>query len=137
MPARMRKLTVLLVLALSGCSMSADTSLAEAAVPQFHQMLDAGHFAEIYAAAAPDLKQMTSQKDMVDLLEAIHRKLGDTQSSKRESWRVNYQATGIYVTLVYATQFASGDAAEQFVYHLQDNKALLAGYHVNSKALLK
>jgi len=133
----MRTLAVLLVLGLAGCSMSADTSLADAAVPQFHQMLDAGRFVEIYAGAAEDLKQIVSQKDMVALLEGVHRKLGDTRSAKRASWNVNYQPAGIYVTLTYATQFAAGDATEQFVYHLQDNKALLAGYHINSNALLK
>jgi hypothetical protein len=133
----MRTLAVLLLLGLAGCSMSADTSLADAAVPQFHQMLDAGRFVEIYAAAAQDLKQIVSQQDMVALLEGIHRKLGDTRSAKRASWNVNYQTTGVYVTLVYTTQFAAGAATEQFVYHLQDHKALLAGYHINSNALLK
>jgi hypothetical protein len=133
----MRKLAVLFLLALTGCSMSADTSLADAAVPQFHEMLDTGRFVEIYAAAAQDLKHIVSQKDMVALLEGIHRKLGDTKSAQRKAWNINYQVTGIFVTLTYATQFAEGDATEQFVYHLEDHKALLAGYHINSNALLK
>ena len=40
------------------------------------------------------------------------------------------------MTLQYATTFDGGDAAEQFVYRLGDGKALLAGYHINSLALI-
>jgi len=125
-----------LVAALCGCSMSADTATAEQAVPKFHEQLDAGHFDEIYEQAADDLKKVASQQDFVQLLEAIHRKLGDTKSADKTGWNVNYQTSGSFVTLNYKTVFAEGDAQEQFVFRLQDKAALLVGYHINSTALI-
>ena len=133
-----RKLLVLLlfVLSLAGCSMSADTSSAEEAVPKFHGMLDAARFDDIYAQSADAMKSASSQADFVALLEAVHRKLGNTKSSTKTSWGVNYQTSGTWVTLVYKTVYDSGDAQEQFVFLVKDKSALLAGYHVNSNALI-
>jgi len=133
-----RKLLVLLlfVLVLAGCSASADTSTAEAAVPKFHEMLDAAQFDDIYAQSSDAMKTATSQADLVALLGAVHRKLGNTRSSDRTSWGINYQTSGTWVTLVYKTVYDSGDAQEQFVFLVKDKSALLAGYHVNSNALI-
>jgi opacity protein-like surface antigen len=121
---------------LASCSMSADSRLAEDAVPQFHHALDAGDFDAIYEGSANDLKQAASQKDFLDLLEAVHRKLGLSQSSNRQGWNVNYNTAGTFVTLSFQTTYAEGKASEQFVYRLQDGKALLAGYHISSLALI-
>jgi uncharacterized protein DUF4019 len=132
----MRSLIVFMAVAMAGCSMSADTKLAEQAVPQFHAMLDAGRFDAIYEAASEDLRKATKQDSFVALLEAIHRKLGTTKSSAERNWNVNYQTSGTFVTLDYSTTYAEGDATEQFVYRLKDGKALLAGYHINSTALI-
>jgi hypothetical protein len=132
----MRSLIATMAVTLAGCSMSADTKLAEKAVPRFHEMLDAGQFEAIYEAASEDLRKATRQDSFVALLEAIHRKLGATKSSAERTWNVNYHTSGTFVTLEYSTAYAEGDAAEQFVYRLQDGKALLAGYHINSNALI-
>jgi hypothetical protein len=132
----MRKWIVAIAGVVAGCSMSADTSLAEKAVPNFHNMLDAGQFDAIYAASSEELKHAATREDFVALLDAVHRKLGATKTSERKGWNVNYQTSGTFVTLGYATTYAEGEAAEQFVYRLQDEKALLAGYHVTSNALI-
>ena len=133
-----RSLVVLaaLVAALCGCSMSADTTAAEQAVPKFHEQLDAGQFDEIYVQAGDELRKATTQQDFVALLEAIHRKLGNTKSADKTGWTVNYQTSGSFVTLGYKTIFDGGDAQEQFVFRLQDKTALLVGYHINSTALI-
>ena len=121
---------------LCGCSMSADTALAEQAVPKFHAQLDAGDFDGIYDASATDLKRATTHQDFVAFLEAVHRKLGKIQGSDRTGWNVNYQTSGSFVTLTYKTSFDGGAAEEQFVFRLQDKAALLVGYHINSTALI-
>ena len=126
----------LLVAALGGCSMSADTALAEQAVPKFHEQLDAGSFDAIYDASGDALKKATTHQDFVDFLGAVHRKLGKTRQSAKTGWNVNYQTSGSYVTLTYKTNFEGGDAQEQFVYLLQDKTVVLIGYHVNSTALI-
>jgi len=99
-------------------------------------MLDAAQFESIYDASASDLKRVATRKDFVDLLEAVHRKLGVAASSDERTWIVNYNTSGEYVTLTYHTKYAEGNAAEQFVYRLEAGKALLAGYHINSNALI-
>jgi hypothetical protein len=127
---------VMIVALLAGCSMSADSKLAERAVPEFHRMLDAAQFDAIYNGAASDLQRMVTREKFVELLEAVHRKLGAATSSDRQTWKVNYNTSGTYVTLTYHTIYAEGDATEEFVYHLQGEQALLAGYHINSNALI-
>ena len=125
-----------LMAALCGCSMSADTAIAEQGVPKFHEQLDAGRFDEIWDQAADELKKASPQPEFVEFLSAVHRKLGNTRSADKTGWNVNYQTSGSFVTLGYKTVFAEGDAQEQFVFRLQDKKALLVGYHINSMALI-
>lgn len=121
---------------LSGCSMSEDTSVAEQAVPRFHALLNAGKFEEIYNASSEDIKKATKQQDFIALLEAVHRKLGEVKSSERQAWKVNYQTSGTFVSLTYKTIYSEGEAAEQFVFLLKGKAATLAGYHINSNALI-
>lgn len=127
---------ITLVSILCGCSMSADTAVAEQAVPKFHEELNAGRFDAIYNESGDELKKATTQPDFVALLEAVHRKLGNTKASDKTGWNVNYQTSGSFVTLGYKTTFDGGDAQEQFVFRLQDKAALLVGYHINSTALI-
>jgi hypothetical protein len=131
-----RKLISALVVVVAGCSMSADTKVAEVAVSRFHSMLDAAQFEAIYTESSDDLKQATTQAKLVAFLEAVHRKLGPTRASKAQSWNVNYHTTGIFVTLTYLTTYQEGEAHEQFIYRLQGSDAKLAGYHINSEALI-
>lgn len=116
--------------------MSEDTSVAEQAVPRFHALLNAGKFEEIYNASSEDIKKATKQQDFIALLEAVHRKLGEVKSSERQAWKVNYQTSGTFVSLTYKTIYSEGEAAEQFVFLLKGKAATLAGYHINSNALI-
>ena len=127
---------VILAFALAACSSSADKSFAEHATVDFHEMLDAGQFDAIYAGAGQELKDVAKQQDFVALLQAVHKKLGNLRSTVPQGWNVNYQTSGTFVTLGYATHYAEGDASEQFVYRIKDGKALLVGYNINSNALI-
>src|SRR5258708_33833825 len=132
----MRKLTAALLVVLAGCSMSADTKMAEEAVARFRTMLDAAQFEAIYAESADDLRKATTRDKFIAFLEAVHKKLGITKSAKEESWNVNYHTSGTFITLSYGTSYERGDAREQFVYRLQGVNAKLAGYHITSDALI-
>ena len=123
-------------LMLCGCSMSADTHTAEEAVGRFRTMLEAAQFNAIYAEAADDLKNASSEEKFVAVLEAVHRKLGPLKSAHQEGWNVNYRTNGTFVTLNYVASYSGGDAHEQFVYRLVHSKAALVGYHINSDALI-
>ena len=123
------------MLALAGCSVSQDKAAGEAAVEQFHQLLDAGRFHDIYAGSEPEFRQTGSEQAETAELQRIHDRLGGFRSSRETSWRVNFNPAGNIVTLDYESQFASGPGTENFVFRVRGNAARLAGYHVNSPAL--
>jgi hypothetical protein len=122
--------------ALFGCSGAKDVSVAEEAVTQFHALLDSGQFVEIYQLSSDELKRVSKQNDFVALLDAIHRKLGNTKSAVRQNWLINYHTSGTFITLTYHTVFGEDEAAEQFVYRIENGAASLTGYHINSNALI-
>ncbi len=133
----MRKIVAALALTfLAGCTAGRDVPSAEAGIAAFHHQLDAQAFDAIYAGSAPDMKTGTSQASFVQLLSAIHRKLGSFQSGSAAGWNDNVTTSGHFVTVTYAAKYAGGAADETFVYRLDGDHAVLAGYHVNSTALI-
>ena len=132
----LKKMLWMFLLLLTACSGPVDTNVAEQAVPKFHEMLDAERFQSIYDQSTDDLKKAASQKDFVEVLIAIHRKLGATKSFSLQSKSVNYSPFVTLVTLSYTTIYAEGEATEQFEYRLQEEKAVLNGYHITSNALM-
>ena len=110
---------------LAGCSMSADTRQGEQAVAKFHALLDQEQFDAIYRDSSADMKKTTQQEEFVRLLAAVHRKLGTTESSTLDSWRVSYLTSGTSLALVCRTKYRQGDATEQFLFRLEGDKAAL------------
>ena len=131
-----RILAGLMLLGLAACSVGQDVPLADKAVARFHTMLDAGRSAEIYRAAAPAMKGATSEVKLTAMLDAIHRKLGTVAKAKQTGWNDQVTTNGHFITLGYATTYSRGEAAENFVFEIVDGTAQLAGYHVNSDALI-
>jgi len=124
------------LLAFSGCSTQKDLAKAETAVSEFHDQLNSGKFEKIWADSDYALKNATSQDKFVNLLDAIHRKLGTVQSSSRESFFVNFATSGKTVRLNYTTQFESDKATEMFNFMVSGDEVRLVGYHINSEALI-
>ena len=121
---------------LLGCSLSEDTARAEREILRFHEMLSGGLFEELYDGSSRELKQATSKDDFVALLDAVNRKLGQVRSASKLSRNVNYHTSGTFVTLMYETVFAEGEGTETFIYRLNGDEALLAGYRINSTDLI-
>jgi hypothetical protein len=117
---------------LGGCSAGADLPVAQDGVTRFHQMLNAGDFADIYADSGPDMKKASTQADMIQLFDAIHRKLGNFQSGTMTGWRENATTSGTYVTLSYSAKFDRSDVTETFSWRIDQGHALLASYFINS-----
>ena len=124
------------ILLLAGCSASEDISVAEKGITKFHRQLNAGEFDAIYDDASKDMKHATHPKQFVPLLEAVHRKLGKFKKGKVAGWNVNYTTGGNLVSLGYEAEYERGNAAENFVFRMDEKEALLAGYHINSAALI-
>jgi opacity protein-like surface antigen len=123
-------------LLLSACSATQDVNVAQEATAHFHEMMSAGQFEQIYAQSDASFKKATTSEDLTRLLSAVNRKLGVVKTSGSDGWNVGFTPSGTSVTLRYTTQFERGTGAETFLYRFADGKALLAGYHVNSNALI-
>ena len=135
---RLAVLSLMVFLALlAACSSADDMDAARAASANFHSQLDAGQFDQIWEASGVELKNASSQQDFTDLLEAVHRKLGQVSSTKETHWGVRMVTAGTFIDLAYSTTFEGGAAVEQLVWHIDAaGKALLVGYHINSNALI-
>ena len=129
-------LSILAAVSLSGCSAAADTKAAEAGVTEFHRAMDAGQYAAIYDASAAEMKSSVSRDDFVKLLTALHDRMGRYKSGKTTSWNVNVGTDGHLVTLNREAQFERGPGTEEFVFRVQGDRAILAGWHVKSNLLV-
>ena len=136
----MRKRPVAMVavlgLAAAGCSVKADLGASDGAIAAFHAQLDRGQFAQIYAASAPEMKAITTEADLVKLLAAVHGKLGPFKGGKTAGWNDTRNTSGHFVNIGYQATYEKGPALEEFLFRLDGDRATLAGYHVNSNALI-
>jgi opacity protein-like surface antigen len=120
------------LLAIAGC---AGKRSAEEAVAQFHQMLDAGRYQEIYQNSDPELKRITSEEQLTALLTQVHERLGAVRSSSQSGFNLNTNNGISRVELTYNTEFTGGRATENFNYRVEGTQARLVGYHINSNDL--
>jgi hypothetical protein len=122
-------------LTVTGCSFGQAKDVSETAVVEFHQMLDAGRYHEIYAASSDDLRRMATEEEFSQALQRIHDRLGGVRQSTESDWRVDFSNGNDVVQIHYDTQFASGRGDEEFIYQVSGGAAHLAGYHVRSPLL--
>jgi|CZKS01.1.fsa_nt_gi hypothetical protein len=129
-------LLLVLVASTSSCNIAQHVTQqfndATAAVERFHQRLDSEQYAAIYLDTDDAFRKVTSEKEFTQLLSAIHRKLGATQSKQSAGWNVTTTSTSV----VYRTKFAEGEATEQFRWRMDNGKAWLLSYNINSNALI-
>jgi hypothetical protein len=129
-------LLLVLVASTSSCNIAQHVTQqfndATAAVERFHQRLDSEQYAAIYLDTDDTFRKATSEKEFTQLLSAIHRKLGATQSKQSAGWNVTTTSTSV----VYRTKFAEGEATEQFRWRMDNGKAWLLSYNINSNALI-
>lgn len=133
----MRKILLIaaLGLATAGCGAGGAKAGAEAAVTQFHQMLDAGRYHDIYAATAPEFRNVTNEEQLSGLLQTIHDRLGAVGQAREQGWHYNYNNGVTQVDLTYNTTFASGTGTETFIYRINNNVPALLSYDIHSDAL--
>jgi hypothetical protein len=135
--ALIRPLCALLAAILvAGCSSSEDLAAVRSQISHFRDLMAAQQFAQIYAEASDDLKKSTTEKQMVDLLAAMERKLGAAKDAQDSGWKLDFRSSGTVVTFSLKTQFEKGSGIETFVYRFSGKEPLLLGYHVNSNDLI-
>ncbi|RYG88989.1 MAG: hypothetical protein EON59_02550 [Alphaproteobacteria bacterium] len=127
---------VAVAVALAGCSAGESTDAAKTEVAKFRQQVAAGQFAEIYKAAAPDIRNSISEAKFVEMVGGFHQAIGTFKSAPDPGWGYDTDTnTGQRVTLDYDSVFERGKAHEQFTYRMIDGKPVLAGYDYKADAI--
>jgi hypothetical protein len=121
---------------LSACSAGTDVPMAAGAADSFHKQLNAGDYQAIYDASDRLMKNSMLPKPFVEMLTVVHKKLGDFKSAEQPGWNDQVTTNGHFVTLIYHATYVRGSAEENFVFRIDGQRAVLAGYHVNSQALI-
>jgi hypothetical protein len=127
----------ILTLPLSSCSdFREGKSLADTALQDFHEKFNSGNFDYLYEIAHADLKSTSGKEEFLQLMEAVHRKLGPVIDTVNSGWNVNNYNFKTYVSLTQDTTFQSGKGTESFIYQIQDKQAKLLQYNINSNDLI-
>ena len=130
---------LLAVIGVSACAGFAAKGEAESAVANFHLMLDAEKYADIYQAADDAFKNATTEGSFTAVLQAVHRKLGVVHSAAQQGFYSRDQAginPGSYISMTYDTEFAEGHATESFNWRVVDGKVRMVGYNIQSAILI-
>ena len=125
-----------LIITTGSCSLMKSREPAEAAVANFHIQYNDGQFREIYSQADNEFKKSASEEQLLQLLETARRKLGMVKQSTQTKWNVNATTSGTLITLTYDVEFSEGKGTEQFVWRMNEDRALLYNYNVNSPLLI-
>src|SRR4051794_11601009 len=81
---------------------------AEQSVADFHKLYDEGKFAEIYSAGHSKFKNATTQKQFLEFMSAVHRKLGKVTQSTQAGFNVRTFNLTTTVVLNQTTTFEQG-----------------------------
>ena len=119
-----------------GSALHQGRQLANAAVQRFHQELNSGHYEKICQDAEEGFSQGEKRDELLKVLEAVHRKLGDAGEGSQINMNVNATTDGTFITTDYNTRFVQGQAIETFTWIKNGTTLKLYGYNVQSKALL-
>lgn len=122
--------------ALAGCgNFVRDKETAATAMDRFHARYDAGEYDKIYDTAGPDFQGENVRTDFLQLLAAVHHRLGNYKTCASQGWKTNSFGGDTSVELHYKTTFAEGKADETFTYTVSGTRATLRSYHVHADAL--
>lgn len=123
---------------LGGCSIKDTIRDADAAVVRFHDDLDAGRAQAIWEETGADMRQATTRKQFLAMLDAVHSKLGNVKSSRHVGWNRNASTNGSFMTVTNETVFERGKGTEQFVFRKSKADELaLVGYHIQSNEMMQ
>lgn len=130
-------LAVGLAIIVSGCGgMLKGKKAAEQSVADFHQMYNEGKLVEIYSAGHARLKSASTEKQFLEFMGAVQRKLGKVTQTANAGFNVQSFNFTTSVVLTQNTTFAQGTGTEVFTFQMEGEKAILVGYNINSKDLI-
>lgn len=126
-----------ILLIILGCGAVTDGKpAAETAIARFHAMLNDERYEEIYAGLDPQFKEVSTEQEMLEILQAVHIKLGKVTATTNQTWRANSYNLETQLLMVQDTEFEHGKAVETFTFLYADKKVSLVGYNINSRELI-
>lgn len=128
--------SIFFLLTISCSSLMKGKELAEPAVEKFHAQFNEEKYSEIYNQADDEFKKSVTEQQLTELLMAVRRKLGTVKNASAAGWKVNTTTNGTFANVTYEVEFSEGKGTEQFVFRINDDKALLYNYNVNSPLLI-
>jgi|SRR5579859_4509710 len=131
-------LTIILLLILMwrcGTGLIQDRALANTAVRQSHQELNAARYDEICREADEDFAQEGKCEEFTKFLEAVHAKMGTADSETLVNVRLYATTNGNFIMTQYMTIFAQGSATETFTWVKSNSRLRLQRYRIQSSAL--
>jgi len=121
----------------AACNFAEDLQTNETGVARFHELYNNDQFAKIYGEATTSFKNVTTEAKVEQLLQAVKRKIGNVQSSNRQSVNVfTSTGSGTTVNSTYMTKYERGEATESFRFLIDGKKALLIAFNINSPDLV-
>ena len=130
-------IAILIIVFLNGCSnMTSAKPAAENAVTSFHEKYNSEDFESIFDDSHSDFKAATNFEGFNEFMQAVYSKLGKVESTECQNWKVGNYNLKTTVSLQQQTQFENGVGFETFSYRIEDEKAVLIGYNINSRDLI-
>jgi hypothetical protein len=111
-------------------------ALADPAVQEFHQRLNASQYERIYRDADEGFAGVGGHDELVKFLGGVHARLGYAGVANQINMRVNATTFGNSVVAQYDTKFAQGSAVETFTWTMKGGNLKLHGYNIESSALV-
>jgi len=109
---------------------------AEQSAADFHKLYNDGKLPEIYSASHSKFKSAATEKEFLEFISAVRRKLGKVTATANSG--VNIRTFNLTTTVVLnqSTTFEQGTGREVFTFQMEGDRAILVGYNINSKDLV-
>jgi hypothetical protein len=125
------------VIGSAGCGgMFKGKKAAEQGVAEFHRLYNDGRFSEIYSTGHSKFRTATTEKQFLDLVSAVQRKLGKVTQTVNAGFNVRTFNLTTTVVLTQTTTFEKGTGTETFTFQMDNDKAVLVGWNINSADLI-
>jgi hypothetical protein len=128
-------LIALAVLWSCGRSAYRNYRIAGEAVDHFHDQLNRQDYDGIYAEASDEFRTFGTRTQDSQFFASVHEKLGVSGDKAPRGFHVNWRNGRTWIDEVYQTQFSMGSGQESFIWIVDQGRARLYGYHINSPNL--
>ncbi|MBD2179313.1 DUF4019 domain-containing protein [Pseudanabaena sp. FACHB-1998] len=126
--------SILAAILLSSCSfitgMMKSKEIAESAIVEFHNRLNAQQCSEIYEQSDNRFKQQYEKNTAINACKTINERLGQVKNSSLLGFNIQSTPTETLATLKYTTEFSYVNVTEEFVLVVESDQARIVGYNL-------